>query len=321
MFKKLFLALAFSAMHGICYSQTPNVVPMKLEPFPESNWYISLYGSYGRMNYETNTYIEDAVTVELSSFSGMEGDENAERAISILYKWGGSNYEIQVITDLGLSDKYKMKFVNPFATFDFPVEPDDEEVKKSRVFRAYAVVKGQPLGIRLFEMGKAEPFKEVRFYDPGEPPKLWFKETIFIPTGDIDEESGVYELDGEGYEADIISDTLMNDFTHISYDGGATWVRWSGLGSEVFRPEQLAKDPHPIIRVTAYSRMRRYVKYYTYKKGFSDEPGGPYEPITIPEPNNAAEPASQSSTVTTSKSNAKITKTTSSKDAKNTNKK
>ncbi|MCL1894703.1 MAG: hypothetical protein FWG02_10830 [Holophagaceae bacterium] len=298
---QLLLTLIVFLTGCISNAQTPNEVHMKLEPFPETNWYLHLGGYYGHMDHENNVFVNNSINLRHSVFYGMEGDENAERAISIVYKWGASKYQIQVITDSGLSDKYKMEFRNPFASAPPDPTPNEELQKyyrEQRAFSAFAVVKGQPIGIRLFEQGKSEPFNELRFDDPGEPPKIWIKETVFVPKGKVNTNplgTVLIEKNGEGYYGGIFPAPITAQSPFISYDGGATWKAWrgSGLGHNVFSPEILADCPHPIIKITAYHRMRRYVKYYTYKKGFSDEPGGPYEPITLPDDNGSAPQTAQ----------------------------
>ena len=288
MTKKTLLTIAFAIAHFVCLSQTPNAVPMVLEPLPEDEWYLNIWGFYGHQDYETNSFVRDSVDLRSAYFLGMVGDKTVEWGLARLYNWGGSEYEMDVVTDLGTSNKFALDFTLRSEDSPFAFDEDDEWANFARTFRAFAIVQGQPMGFRFFDKGETEPFKVVMFEDPGEPPKLWMVETVFVPSGieydpDFAPGSIVLEWDGEGIDGGITPHTVTDEYTDISYDGGVTWKSWRSLGKQVFPPEQLAQNPHPIIKVTAYHRMRRYVKYYTYKKGFSDAPGGPYEPITVEE--------------------------------------
>ena len=287
MLKRLLTAAIFSLSCCVCHAQTPNAVPMVPDPFPESYWHIYIWGFYGHHNYETNMFVRDSVDLRSSRFVGMVGDEDAEWGIARGYTWGASKYDIQVITDLEVTKRFALEFRLLSEESPFGFGEDDEWAKHARRFHAYARVKGQPVGFRFFEKNKSEPFKEVMYEDPGEPPKLWMMETVFVPRTDRPPPAPGMKrtsLAGEGIDGGVLPKGATTDrSTDISYDGGATWKGWRGLGKQVFPPEQLAQNPHPIIKVTAYHRMRRYVKYYTYKKGFSDAPGGPYEPTTLEE--------------------------------------
>ncbi|MCL1893080.1 MAG: hypothetical protein FWG02_02430 [Holophagaceae bacterium] len=269
---------------------------MKLYPFPESNWYMYLSGQYGLWDDKVRTFDREGFRLRVR-LEGMEDDKNIARRATewsrlrkAFLPYRHSSREIQVITDLGISNKFIAEYTDfCIARPQWKDEEYLEYYSKSKSIRApYALVKGQPIGIRLFDLGQSKPFLELRYDDPGEPPKLWIREEESIPTWVVaktNKKTGKSihkKTKQEGFRAGISHGNFDIYDPHVSYDGGSTWSRCS-THTNTFSQEVLVACPNPIIRIIVHYRLRRYIKYYTYKIGFSDQPGGQYEPTTISE--------------------------------------
>jgi len=135
----------------------------------------------------------------------------------------------------------------------------------------FVSLEGQPIGYRLGKLlwkkedGKIprlvfDSYYEQFFGEPGPAPHL--KAEV------EDDRTLVWE----------IGPALSSSCQHLySLDGGKTWKNMPNEGRSTstffeFTAEDIQTNQHPMIKFVAYHRMRRYVKYYTFGKGYHDAP-------------------------------------------------
>jgi len=150
------------------------------------------------------------------------------------------------------------------------VSKSDYESRFSWYPSAYVIsAEGQPIGYRLgkislkrdekgFLKDTFEPYFEEMYFEPGAPPHLKVEAE--------DDRTVVWEIG-----------PALSSQHQYSLDAGNTWLNMGSksdleIGYYVFKDEEVRVNPHPMIKFVAYHRMRRYVKYYTFGKGYHDAP-------------------------------------------------